>query len=66
METQAYRGYLIRSNPFNGSTWVEKDGYRIVAVPDVSAGRHNVDVLLCLVDPCTCGTCPAAQPKGGK
>ena len=42
---KAYRGYLIRTHPFSGQVWIEKDGFRISGAPSVDEARKIIDGL---------------------
>lgn len=44
--TQAHRGYLICSNPFNGLIWIERDGYRISYAASVEAAKVTIAELI--------------------
>lgn len=37
---QAYRGYLIRTNAFSNTMWVEQNGQRIFTVPADKSWEH--------------------------
>jgi hypothetical protein len=41
----AYRGYLIRVNPFSGACWIEIGGHLICYVQDVAAAKQQIDAL---------------------
>lgn len=45
-ETTAYRGYLIRFNPLNGATWIEKDKALIGHAKDEADARRIIDELV--------------------
>lgn len=42
---KAYRGYLIRTHPFSGQIWIEKDGFRISGAPSVDEARKIIEGL---------------------
>lgn len=42
---KAYKGYLIRTHPFSGQIWIEKDGFRISGAPSVDEARKIIDGL---------------------
>lgn len=42
---KAYKGYLIRTHPFSGLVWIEKDGFRISGAQSVDDARKIIDGL---------------------
>jgi hypothetical protein len=42
---QAYKGYLIRVNPFSGDMWIEKDKTKISSAKDVADAKKTIDML---------------------
>jgi hypothetical protein len=41
-DSEAFHGYLIRTHPWNGETWIEKDGYRIAGAADVADAKRII------------------------
>jgi hypothetical protein len=39
----AYRGYLVKRNPFDGMFYVSKDGHHICACTSYDAAKHAID-----------------------
>jgi len=44
--SEAYKGYLIRTNPLTGTMWIEKDSYFIGYVFDKGAAKQLIDLVL--------------------
>lgn len=44
--TEAYKGYLLATNPFNGMIYVKKDGYTITTTETIRDAREAVDGLV--------------------
>jgi hypothetical protein len=41
----AYKGYLIKSNPFNGVCYITKDGHNISTAYDIKHAKDIIDML---------------------
>jgi hypothetical protein len=41
----AYKGYLIKVNPFNGFCYISKEGYHISTALDVQHAKDIIDQL---------------------
>jgi hypothetical protein len=45
-ETQVYRGYLIKQNPFTLTFWIEKDKAFISYAASSEQAKHIIDALV--------------------
>lgn len=44
-DSQAYKGYYIRRNPFTGAYAVSKGGFHISWAPSLAAAKAIIDLL---------------------
>jgi hypothetical protein len=58
-ETTPYKGYLIKKNPLNGATWVEKDGQKISWANSTEDAQQKIDSLTPAAAPAQAAATPA-------
>lgn len=45
LDRDRYRGYTIRINPFNGHSWIERDGACICRFTTSDDARQKIDTI---------------------